>query len=252
VDWYGTPKPAYYFLKRAARPLHVSADYEKYLWKASETLAADIHLLNDTQEPAQDLTWRASILDVAGKALATRSGPAAAAANRAARLGRIELPLPPESAGRTLFVAVGLSRRDGSAVSDALYPIAVSRSGNPDDYKDIFAEMNGMEPVALKAELLAPALKLDPSGSGTLPVRLTNPAKALTFFVRVRLLEESETLRSCYSDNYVSLLPGEAKTIEVTVQARPPAAAPTALHLEVSGWNAATQKLAVTVAASAR
>ena len=252
VDWYGTPKPSYYFLKRAARPLHVSADYEKYLWKAGETFAADVHLLNDTQAPAKGLAWRASILDVTGKVLATKSGPAAAEANRSATLGRVDLPLSPEMAGRTVFVAVQLTRKDGSAVSDALYPIAVSRSGNPDEYKDIFAELNGMEPVALQAELLTPALKLDSSGSGALSLRLTNPTTAPTFFVRARFLEESETLRSSYSDNYVSLLPGEAKTIEVTVQTRGPEAVPTTLQLEVSGWNVAARKLAVAVAASAR
>ena len=67
VDWYGTPKASYYFQKRAARPVHVSADYERYLWKAGETFAADVHLLDDGDTPVRGATWRARILDVQGR-----------------------------------------------------------------------------------------------------------------------------------------------------------------------------------------
>ena len=38
VDWYGTPKPSYYYQKRACRPVHISADYERYRWAPGETL----------------------------------------------------------------------------------------------------------------------------------------------------------------------------------------------------------------------
>ena len=67
VDWYGTPKPSYYFLKRAAEPVHVAADYERYRWKAGETFAADIHLLNDTEDPVADCTYEAKLISVQGK-----------------------------------------------------------------------------------------------------------------------------------------------------------------------------------------
>ncbi len=73
VDWYGTPKPSYYYLKRAAEPVHVSADYERYRWKAGETFGADIHLLNDTEDPVADCTYEAKLLSVEGKTLAEKN-----------------------------------------------------------------------------------------------------------------------------------------------------------------------------------
>ncbi len=54
VDWYGTPKPSYYYMKRASRPIHVGADFERYIWKAGEEFSADIYLLNDTYDVGQE------------------------------------------------------------------------------------------------------------------------------------------------------------------------------------------------------
>ena len=81
VDWYGTPKPSYFFQARASRPVHISADYERYLWKAGETFRADIYLLNDTEAPVGKATYAVKLLDVRGKILGQKSGPAACGAN---------------------------------------------------------------------------------------------------------------------------------------------------------------------------
>jgi beta-mannosidase len=246
VDWYGTPKPSYYFFKRAARPVHVSADYEKYLWKAGETFAADIHLLNDTPAPVRGDTWRARILDVRGTPLAEASGPAAVEADRSAKVGRIELPLAPEMAGRSVLVLVELMDSKGAKVSDAAYPIAVSASGDLDSYENIFSELSAMPAVALDVQAV-PAARRDAAGAAEATLRLTNPAAALAYFVRVRLVEESATLRSWYGDNYVSLAPGETKNVEVAVEAHAPGTVPATLTFEVSGWNAPPRTVAVAI-----
>jgi hypothetical protein len=94
---------------------------------------------------------------------------------------------------------------------------------------------------------IEPTLKLDNSGTGTVTLRLTNSASALAFFVRVRLAEESETLRMWYGDNYLAVPPGETKSVEVTVESRRPVAAPETLKIEVSGWNVPAQAIEVAV-----
>ena len=78
VDWYGTPKPSYYFMKRASRPIHISADYERYLWSAGETFKTDIYLLNDTQNPLNRLTFHAKLIRCDGEILSEKSGSAEA------------------------------------------------------------------------------------------------------------------------------------------------------------------------------
>jgi beta-galactosidase/beta-glucuronidase len=246
VDWYGTPKPAYYFQKRASRPIHVSADFERYLWEPGETFGADVYLLNDTEARVPDATFVARLLDVTGKTIVERRGAARAGANASAKIGRIEQEIPDEMAHRVFFVAVELNDKQGRKISDALYPIAV---GDAKTYAGAFAEMNRMPPVAVQAEIATAAWVLatgeNQKGSASGTVRLSNASSQLAFFIRVQMREESETLRTTYSDNYVSLLPGESKTIAVNVELTGPP--PEKLHLETSGWNCPPHALDVTL-----
>jgi beta-mannosidase len=252
VDWYGTPKPAYYFQKRASRPIHVSADFERYLWQPGETFAADVYALNDTEARLQQATFTVRLLDVSGKTIVARQGAARVGANASAKIGRIEQKLPEEAALGVFFVAVELKDQQGRKLSDALYPIAVNRTKS---YAGAFAEMNSMPSVAIETELAATtwSLRADDktndktSGTAKGTVRISNRSPHLVFFVRLRMLEESATLRTSYSDNYVSLLPGESKTIAVTVESR--GAAPQGLHFETSGWNSPASQVAVVLRA---
>ena len=248
VDWYGTPKPSYFYQKRASRPLHISADYERYAWKAGETFAADINLLNDTEDPVKECTYEAKLITVRGKTLAEKSGPARTGANSSSKIGRIEFGIPGEMAGKTIFVSVSLKAADGSAVSDALYPIAVTGAGNAEGYADIFAGMGSMPPAVVGVTPARPEITMEKSARGSCDLTLSNPSDKLAFFIRVRLLEESETLRTGYSDNYVSLLPGESKGVSVTLQSTKPESLPSRLRFEISGWNTPVQTVDVNVA----
>jgi beta-mannosidase len=240
VDWYGTPKAAYYFMKRASRPVHISADFERYLWKAGEKFSAGVYLLNDTEQPVRECTYRAALLDVEGRPMAQISGEAGADANRSARIGGVDLPISPEMAGRTFFLSVELSAKDGTRISEALYPIAVSKTGNLEDFANIFAGMKDMPGAGLKAAV---------EGNGACrTIRIANPAGALAYFVRVRLVEESASLKPLFSDNYFSLLPGGRTTIAMEVETTDGSAVPADLHVEVSGWNCPKQTLGSRIA----
>jgi len=255
VDWYGTPKPAYYFQKRASRPVHLAVDFERYLWEPGETFTADLYLLNDTEAGVRDARFTARLLDVTGKTLVERRGPARAGANASAPIGRIDYLLPQELAQRVFFVAAALSDRKGRPISEVLYPIAVgSRTGAA----GAFAEMNRMPRVALVTEApanapaapwrLEPALPGRASATASGAVRLSNPSSQLAFFIRVRMTEESDTVRTTYSDNYISLAPGESRTLTVKVDISGPA--PESLHFEISGWNSPAQQLTVALSDS--
>jgi hypothetical protein len=101
--------------------------------------------------------------------------------------------------------------------------------------------MKAMPEVKLETSAAPSTLQLADTGAGRCTLRVSNPSESLAFFVRARLLEESATLRTFYSDNYVALLPGETKTLEVVVEAREPKALPTTLTFEISGWNSPKQ-----------
>ncbi len=237
VDWYGTPKPSYYFMKRASRPVHISADYERYRWKTGETFGADIHLLNDAEEPVKGCTYESKLISIHGKTLAEKSGPAATGANSSSEIGRIEYTIPAELAGKTFFVSVRLKGHDGNVVSDGLYPIAVTGEGSGDGYANIFAELGSMPPANLVVTPPAKGITMEKSKGGSCDITVSNPGDRVAFFVRVRLLDESETLRTTYSDNYVPLLPGESKVVHVHLATSMPESLASRVRFEVTGWN---------------
>ena len=100
-----------------------------------------------------------------------------------------------------------------------------------------------MSPVEVGARLANGTWSLGPDGSADGTLRLSNPSTHLAFFLRVRLVEESGSLRSSYDDNYVSLLPGESRVVTAHVETK--GTPPETLHLEVSGWNCAARTLEV-------
>jgi beta-mannosidase len=248
VDWYGEPKPSYYYQKRASRPMHISVDFDKYLWKTGETFKADVHLLNDTDDPVKGSTYSIKLLNVHGKALAVRSGAAETPANRSAKIGSVELPIPMALAGKTIFVTVELFGRDGVKTSEALYPVAVSRTGDPDDYRNIFTDMNAMPPVGLKAKPKGSGIRLKADGTGSCSIVLENPTDKIAFFVRLRLEGEAETLTTTYDDNFFSILPGESKTVNIKIRNRDAKTAAAAMKLKISGWNCPAVTAAIPVA----
>ncbi len=247
VDWYGMPKPSYYFLKRASRPVHISADYERYLWNTGETFKTDIHLLNDTQNPLKGLAYTAKLIGCEGEVFVEKSGSAETGADSSAKIGGIEFKIPDSLKGRTFFVSVDLKDKTGEKISDALYPIAVSETGNLEDYWNIFSEINNTPKVSLKIEPVDSGLVIGEDGIASGKVRISNTSGQVVFFIRARMLEESDTLRTTYSDNYISLLPGEAKVVNIEIESRNRARFPQRIHFEVSGISCLTQSLEMKV-----
>jgi hypothetical protein len=80
---------------------------------------------------------------------------------------------------------------------------------------------------------------------GVLPLSISNPSGVIAFFIRLRLLEESETLQASYSDNYFTLLPGETKTVDIRAETLKSGADLKKASLEVSGWNCPAKILEV-------
>ncbi len=243
VDWYGTPKPSYYFLKRASRPVHISADYKKYLWNTSEVFNADIYLLNDKQEPVKGCKYIARILDIKGCTLVEKSGKAEAKTNQSVEIGKIEYKIPDKMEGRTVFVSVVLNDNNDREISYALYPIAVSKTGNMEDYNGIFEELNQMPQVSLKVSFKDSNIKFDSNGNNITTLHISNPSENLAFFVGIKMIEEGKTLKSGYSDNYVALFPYESRNIVITIENKEQKLLPGQVSFEVAGWNTPVQTI---------
>jgi exo-1,4-beta-D-glucosaminidase len=74
-------------------------------------------------------------------------------------------------------------------------------------------------------------------GTGTTRVTLTNPSKAIAFFLRLQVTgrDGEEVLPVEWEDNYISLLPGETRSVTASYSSRDlHGAKPSVL---VTGWN---------------
>jgi exo-1,4-beta-D-glucosaminidase len=68
-------------------------------------------------------------------------------------------------------------------------------------------------------------------------VTLKNPGNTIAFFMRMQITgrDDEEALPVLWEDNYVSLLPGETRTITATYRLRDLGGA--SPRLVVTGWN---------------
>jgi hypothetical protein len=230
-------------MKRASRPIHIAADYERYLWKAGETFKTDIYLLNDTQDPVKGLTFTAKLISCEGKILVEKSGLAETNANSSAKISTLEFNILESFKSKTFFVSVELKSESGGKISDAMYTIAVSAADNLESYNNIFSELNKIPKLTLKVEPVSYTISKENSGAGNVLLLLSNQTEAPAFFILTRLLEESDNLRTIYNDNYISLLPGETKTISVNVESKGLKTLPKKIHFEISGLNCLTEKI---------
>jgi exo-1,4-beta-D-glucosaminidase len=138
------------------------------------------------------------------------------------------------------FVELTLSRADGTVVSTNFYWLP--RVNDVVDYPNASWLHT---PTAVHADLTA--LRRLPRATVTVRatrgadvrVDLANPDDCLAFFVQLRLCDASgaDVLPVLWSDNYVSLLPGDVRTLRASL---PVGELPRDVYVEARGLNVAT------------
>jgi len=265
VDWYGTPKPSYYTMKRASQPLAVSALYKTYLWKAGDTLSADVFVLNDDYRAFDTLTYHVALYEVNGRLLAEKTGLASVEANRSEKVGDLRWLIPEAFKGKTVLLSVWLKDKKGVRVSEEVYPLAVGKrplktlkEENVKNWQDlvnyykkyytgIFNEMNDLPATNLQADLRNQTIVMGEKEEGSVHMRLTNPTDHIAFFIRIRMKNDPDSVFAFYSDNYFSLLPGESKDVVVSVQNKSMKTRNLTSAFVLSGWNVEPEEIPVTL-----
>ena len=95
-----------------------------------------------------------------------------------------------------------------------------------------------------KVKILATAR---PTDEGTIQLELQNPSTEtpISFFNRISVIERNTKKRVLpvfYSDNYVSLLPGETQTITIEGAST---SNKDALNIKIEGWNTEPMEIAI-------
>lgn len=185
VDYFGQPRPAYWWCRSAYEPLHVSAGYEKLRWQEGETFSAEVWVNNSLGETNCAVKWE--VLDLRGIVLAQGETAGPLAAGSAEHVTRAEWPVCHLSQG------VFLLRLQATAADGR-------RSAN--DY--VFSTW----PEPIFAPLLsAPRTSLDVAREGEV-IQVTNTGDAFALFAHLQPADGETWLQ--VSRNYLLLAPGEA------------------------------------------
>ena len=165
------------------------------------------------------------------------------------KLGDVQWPA---NLSKVHFMKIELTDKDGKLVSDNFY--WHNRACNPakadelrDDNKivryDDLTDLAKLPQVTLTAK----AKTAEKNGKVLVGVELTNPSQAVALMAHLQLRgakSGARVLPTTYSDNYVSLVPGETKRIVVTCdKAQLKGEAP---FVTVDGWNVTVAKSALT------
>jgi hypothetical protein len=211
---------SYYAVKKGSEPLHVQMDPNNYL----------VEIVNSLPSAVSGLTVRAAGYSLDNKILVQQE------AKKDAPTGVTEaftLDLAPHVKDGVVLVKLELRDAAGKLVSDNFYWVSVDTA----DYR----KLNRLAAAKLAISAHAASEK----DEVRIRVRLENTGTTAAIETKLTLLGgdgKTRVLPAYYSDNYVSLLPGESKEIEI---ATPKSARNGGLKLGLRGWNIIEQTVAV-------
>ncbi len=209
---YDTPA-AYYGSKKAAEPVHIQVNLPDNA----------LVVVNTTRKAVMGLSASVRVTDLAGQQLYTARHKLDALANRSDVIATV--PLDEIFAEHPMvLLSLRLESKDGNLVSENFY-----WRGRD---KNAYRALNDMPVVPLSVSVAKNGIE---NSEHVLSVTLENPANTPALNAKLTLVDKrgERVLPAYYSDNYLSLLPGEKKTISV----RYPVSAGVAAGFTLRGWN---------------
>jgi Exo-beta-D-glucosaminidase Ig-fold domain len=206
---------SFYGVKKACEPIHVQLDLASY----------QVEVVNTTIAPMQDASLSAKVYSLENKLLFENSQRLQVSAN--ALTPGFKLELAPFLTTRMVFVRLALNDASGKAISDNLYWLGGEPSYRP---------LNRLPPATLSASASAAR----DGDEVKVHVQLDNRGASVALANKLTLESAADgvgILPAYWSDNYVSLLPGETREIEIEY---PASVKQGPARLEIKGWNLVT------------
>lgn len=194
-DWYLNPNAAYFFSKKAMEPIHIQMNANN--WKLS--------IINATHAALKSLSIKAEIIDFNLNVLWKYTDTLSVETDKYKEC--INIPKP-GNCTPIYFVKLSLKDKNGLLLSENLY----WQCSQHEDFSSLAS---------------LPKVKLDKKVTITekgdelkILVTLKNNTHLLSFFNRLKLctqIEGEEILPTFWNDNYITLFPGEEKTVTAIV-----------------------------------
>jgi exo-1,4-beta-D-glucosaminidase len=236
-DYYLAAGGGYYGARKACEPLHVQYSYDDH----------SVVVVNSTYTAVPGLHVAGTVYDLSLHPIYQHEVKLDAGADSSNRM--FEIPADILTGGGTLhFIRLALKDASGREMSENFYWIPgklAEFDWGHGDYR-YTPMMSEPDLTALKevpwAHVVVEAVKREADGRVTLLLR--NDSQALAFQIALQALDEkgAPVLPAFWSENYVSLLPGESRNLTVRSSAHGGERVAT---VELGGWNVSDQRVPV-------
>ena len=213
---------------KACEPQHIQLDLATH----------DVELVNTTNSPLANATVTADVFSLDNKPLLHQQAPQNAAAD--ATTTAFHLDLAPLLQNGVVLVSLQLKSASGETLSRNLYWLAAKS----EDYRalDKLPAAN----VTATASFLGKENGGRDNGEDRITVELRNNGTTVALTNKLTLVKAGDGTRilpAYYADNYVSLLPGETREIEIRYPEA--AAGGNKPELTLRGWSLASETIPV-------
>ncbi|MDH6247330.1 glycoside hydrolase [Mycobacterium sp. OTB74] len=239
-DYYLRPGGAYYGAKKGLQPLSVTFDS----YATGDHGTANITITNQSPNKLTGARARTRIYDLTGK---VRDDRTSEAFNADPGTATVALTLPREAPdSRVFFVRCELLDSSGAVLADNNYWQSQQNDDVGDPKADVAFELHQSSWADMTALNSMPKATLEVTATGSVDsdrqnvvdIALSNPTRQVAFFERAELVPDpdaDEILPIQYSDNYVTVYPGETVHVKAVV----PTPGVTAGWVRVGGYNTA-------------
>ena len=229
-DYYLMPTGAFYATQKACSPLHLVYNYGDH----------QIYAINDYLHKVEGLKAHIRIYDIDSKLLLEENRSLDAHSDSSISLLKIE---PSETFSTTYFLDLRLSDAHHKEISTNFYWLSTQEETL--DYEADLGEFAFHTPSKQYADLnllnTLPKVDLEVSNTvekdgeeQTMTATVKNTGDTIAFLINLKVIEKDTgeiILPIFWEDNFISLLPGEKRTLQTTFTS---AAVP---ELKVEGWN---------------
>jgi exo-1,4-beta-D-glucosaminidase len=246
-DYYLRPGGAYYGAKTGLRPL--SAVFDSYA--TGDHSQASVSVVNQTPSDATDLRVRVRVYDLQGRMRDDETSPTLTVPSGGATPA---VTLPREARDSPVFfVRAELLGSGGDVISENVYWQSQRNDdvGDPNDdfafqaNQDTWADMTALNYMARVPLDVSAKRTTNGAGQNVVDIRLRNATTQVAFFERAEVTstrDGDEILPIEYSDNYVTVFPGETVDLEAVV----PSPLVTANWVRVTGYNTPAVSVPIT------
>jgi beta-galactosidase/beta-glucuronidase len=213
---------SFYAVKEACEPLHVQLDLSNY----------SVQVVNTTNDARTNVSVVADVYSLSNKLLLHRQEKHDVPADNVASRFSLDL-VPLLDSEEVVLVNLELTNDAGEILSRNFYWLGAQNSS--------YRRLNRLAAATLSAT----AKSTTAGNTVRLQIELRNTGNVVALQNKLTLLNASDGSRilpAYYSDNYISLLPGETRVIEVEY---PASAAAGQAQLSLRGWNLAPQTIHV-------